>query len=222
MYLTNLVDYLIELKANNNRAWFEANRQQYDGLRARFMELTDGIIGKCRAFDGELAGATAKSCVFRINRDIRFSSDKSPYKTQFSAVISSATGQKEYTSGGYYYSVSWDDSLMIGAGSWQPPSEALTKIRESISRDGKRFASIVNDPVTARSFGEFEGDPLKSMPRGYSADHPYAQYLRYRSFTVGHTEQASSLPDDKIAGHIAGLMRHAYPLVSYLREVVAS
>lgn len=97
----------------------------------------------------------------------------------------------------------------------------MQKLRQAIAADGQKLAKIVRAPAFQKTFGKLEGEMLKTMPRDYPADHLFAEYLRHKSFTVGVTEQASSIPDDNLAGHIAGIFKQAYPLVSFLRDSLA-
>lgn len=220
MFTADLVSYLEELRANNNKPWFEANRRRYEGLRAQFVELVEKIIDRSAKFDPALADLAAKDTLFRINRDIRFSKDKSPYKTTFSAAFS--PGKKDSARPGYYLCINADDELLVAAGLHQPPPAELLKVRQAIAANGQKLESIVSEPAFRKIFGELEGEKLKTMPREFPAEHPYAAYLRHRDFTVGSTEQASSIADDTLAAHIAGVFGQAYPLIRFLREAVGA
>lgn len=219
MYTADLVAYLEDLRAHNNKAWFESNRKRYDALRQQFVALVATVIDESPKFDPPLAGLSAPNTLFRINRDIRFSRDKSPYKATFSAALS--PGKKDTTRPGYYLCITADDELILGAGLHQPPAPELARLRQAIAADGQTLAAILNEPAFKRTFGGLDDeDKLKTMPRDYPPDHPFADYLRYKSFTVGNCEPASAISDDSLASHIAGVFKEAYPLVSFLRDIL--
>src|SRR5579883_1412104 len=217
MITAELVSYLEELRANNNKPWFEANRARYEKLRSEFTEQVDRIIAASSRFDPALSGLDAPSTLFRIYRDVRFSKDKSPYKATFSAALS--PGKKASGGPGYYLCIDADGELLVGAGIHEPLAPQLQVIRQGVARCGKELDPIVADPKFQRVFGKLGGERLKNVPRDFPADHPYAEYLKHKSFTVGCTEQAKKITDDAFAGHIADLFATAYPLVRFLREI---
>jgi uncharacterized protein (TIGR02453 family) len=217
MFTKELVDYLGELRANNNKPWFEANRSRYDKLRSQFTEQVDRIIAESSKFDPALAGIETSSALFRIYRDVRFSKDKSPYKSTFSAALSPE--KKEGGRPGYYLCIDADGELLVGAGIHEPPAPQLQKVRQGIAKDGKKLDAILADPKFQKAFGRLEGERLKNVPRDFPADHPYAEYLKYKSFTAGCTEPVTKISDDAFAPHIAALFATAYPLVKFLREI---
>jgi uncharacterized protein (TIGR02453 family) len=217
MYTDELVEFLEDLRANNNKAWFDANRPRYDGLRGRFLDITGQILAASAKFDTDLAGVEPASCVFRINRDVRFSKDKSPYKTTFSAVL---TPSKKTNPHGYYYCIDADGSLMIGAGIHMPDTPTLQKIRQAIVKDGKALDDVLKSPKLKSAFGGLDGEQLKTAPRDYPADHPYVDYLRFKSFTIGASRSASGMSEGELACQIGGLFEAASPFVKYLRGVL--
>ncbi|HEX5323649.1 MAG TPA: DUF2461 domain-containing protein [Capsulimonadaceae bacterium] len=217
MFTVELVGYLEELRAHNNKLWFEENRARYDELRSHFTEQVDRIIAASSKFDADLSGIDTRSALFRINRDIRFSKDKSPYKTTFSAALS--PGKKEGGRPGYYLCIDADGELLVGAGVHEPPAPQLQTFRRGIANSGKKLEAILAGPRLQKSFGALEGERLKNVPRDFPTDHSYAEYLKHKSFTVSRSEPVTKISDDTFAPHISDLFAAAYPLVRFLREI---
>jgi uncharacterized protein (TIGR02453 family) len=130
-----------------------------------------------------LSSFKAKDCVFRQNRDVRFSSNKDPYKINFAAYFS--VGGKKSIGPGYYVHVQPGNSFLAG-GIWMPESESLKKIRQEIDYSGKELNAILNEPKFKKTFSGLEGDRLKTTPKGYDQDHPYIELLKYKSFIVSN------------------------------------
>ena len=142
MHIRDLTQFLAELSENNNRAWFVMNKPRYDILRAEFLELVTKLIADISKFDPAIAGCNPKKALFRINRDMRFSKEKIPYKTHFSAAIN-ANGLKKPSQGGgptYYFHINETGTLLIAAGEWMPPSERLRAIRQHVIDDAAGFS----------------------------------------------------------------------------------
>ena len=177
------LDYLKELKKNNNREWFMANRSAYDNARADYESYVQDIIDHIITFDPILKGLEAKSCTYRINRDIRFSPDKTIYKTHLGAFIVRGGKKNGDRFAGYYIHLEPGNSMIAG-GAYVPPSQWLTAIREKISENGKKLAGIIRDQEFIKYFKEIEGEKLKTAPKGYPKDHPYIELLRMKSFLV--------------------------------------
>ena len=216
MNSANLIGYLEDLNDNNNKPWFDANRKRFDSLREQFLTLTDDIIGRIAEFDPDLERLTASDCVFRIYRDVRFSKDMTPYKTNFSAVFRPS---KKSVGQGYYYSVDADGTLFIGGGVHMPDSPTLRKIRSAIAANGAAFDRMVTDKRVVDVFGPLEGDTLKTAPRDFPADHPFIHYLKRKSFTFSTSEQFTDIPDTALAAHVAERFELMAPLVKWMRAV---
>src|SRR5919199_2897449 len=135
------LDFLGKLKQNNNKAWFDANRARYEEARAQFEDFVQLLIAEINKFD-DLGALSAKECIFRINRDIRFSKDKSPYKTNMGASI--APGGKKSTRQSYYVHIAPHDRSFLAGGLYMPTPEQLAKFRQAIDRDAARFKRIIN------------------------------------------------------------------------------
>ena len=149
MRLRDLIQFLGELSENNNRAWFVMNKPRYDILRAEFLELVTRLIKDIAKFDPDVAGCNPKKALFRINRDMRFSHDKSPYKTTFSAAVT-ASGLKKPSQGGgpaYYFHVDKDGTLLIAGGEYMPPADRLRTIRQYVVADAAGFGKQDRDDL---------------------------------------------------------------------------
>ncbi|HOK24982.1 MAG TPA: DUF2461 domain-containing protein [Bacteroidales bacterium] len=179
----NTVEFLKALALNNNRDWFEAHRVNYETSRKNFEAFVQAFIDRITEFDPVLKGLEAKSCIFRINRDIRFSNDKSPYKTNFGALIIRGGRKNIHRFAGYYIHLE-PGEYMIAGGAYLPPPEWLAAIREKIAEKPEEFLKIIENKDFKKYFGELDDEKLKSAPRGFSPDHPYIELLKFKSYTV--------------------------------------
>ena len=181
MDLKPTVKFLKELKENNNKEWFDENRKTYETCRKTFLELAQQIIDGIAKFDEELTGVDAKKCVFRINRDIRFSKDKTPYKTNFGALMGPNGKKSEGT--GYYVHIAPGNNF-VGGGIYMPRPEKLAAIRQEIDYNPDALNKLISSKDFKETFGEIHGDKLKTAPKGYPKDHPNIELLRLKSFYV--------------------------------------
>lgn len=219
MNTRELVNYLEGLAENNNRAWFAMNKPSYDILRSEFTQLVVRVIAETARFDPAVAGQDPKKAQFRINRDIRFSNDKSPYKTNFSAVI--APGGKKDPGSHYYFHVDHHGKLLIAGGCYMPPADVLAKIRASIATDPARFSKLLRARALWSHFGQFADEArLARPPKGYSVDTPHIEYIRQKSFIVSTETSVKGLDSASLAMQVANGFRRSLPLVKWLREAV--
>ena len=177
------LSFLSALSENNHKEWMDANKKWYQETRAEFLEDVSVILKQLSEVEPELSAFKPKDCVFRQNRDIRFSANKDPYKTNFGAYFSPKGKKSEGP--GYYVQVQPGNSFFAG-GIWMPMAETLKKIRKEIDYSGAELERIEADPEFKKLFSGIEGDKLKTSSRDYEADHPYIEYLRLKSFTVSH------------------------------------
>ena len=159
------LDFLTAIKCNNNRDWFIANRPLYLEAKENFEAFVQVIIDKLIVFEPLMKGLEAKSCVYRINRDIRFSNDKSPYKTHLGAFIIRGGKNNGDKYAGYYFHIEPGKSIMAG-GAYMPPSPWLSSIREKISEQPEEFIKIINSNEFVKYFGGIDGEKLKTAPKG--------------------------------------------------------
>jgi len=189
--MKELFRFLKELDENNNREWFNANKDRYLLAKATYESFVDGIISGLSVFDKEITGVLVKDSVFRIYRDVRFSPDKSPYKTHMGAFI--ARGGKNSARGGYYVHFEPDHSLFAG-GIWCPDAPLLKVLRQDIFDNIDEFKSIIEDPKFARYF-TMDGEKLKKVPAPFPKDSPASEWVKYKSYTP-----VCLVPDDFFFG----------------------
>ncbi len=177
------LDFLRNLKVNNNREWFNTNRKLYDEAKEDYETYIQAVIDKIVIFDPILKGLEVKSCTYRLNRDIRFSPDKTIYKTHLGAFIVKGGKKNGDKFAGYYVHVEPGGSMIAG-GAYLPPSQWLSAIREKIDDDGEKLVRIIKDKDFIDIFKEIEGETLKTAPKGYPKDHKFIELLRMKSFLV--------------------------------------
>lgn len=174
--------YLTQLKKNNNKPWFDAHRAQYEAARIDFSNFIQLVIDAVQKTDTTITGLTSRDCLFRINRDIRFSKDKTPYKAHFGASIK--RGGRKSGFAGYYFHLEPGQSF-IGGGMWMPEAPALKNMRQEIDYNWEEFQTIIGEKNFKKIFGDiYKGEDvsLTTMPKGYEKDAPAASYLRLKSF----------------------------------------
>ena len=178
------LDFLSDLKMHNEREWFIKNRKRYDDAKSNFESFVQAVIDRMAEYDPILKGLEAKSCTYRINRDIRFSNDKTIYKTHLGAFIVKGGKKNGDRFAGYYFHVEPGGNSMIAGGAYIPPMPWLTAIRGKIDEQGSNFLKIIKNKEFTEYFGNLEGESLKSAPKGYSRDHPYIELLKLKSYLV--------------------------------------
>ena len=213
-----LTQFLGELEQNNDRTWFEANRKRYETLRADFADLVDDVIFGIATFDQRIAGVAAKDCMFRIHRDVRFSKDKSPYKTQFSGAITEA-GKNTQTPA-YYFQVNHEGQLFMGGGIWMPETDRLNRVRGYIATWPRRLQDVLDDPTFKATFGTLDGPRLTRPPKGYDEATPMLDMVKLKSFTVAQEVPARTLNEANLAPYVVEQFRQMSPLVAWLREAL--
>lgn len=221
MHTRDLIQFLAELSENNNRAWFVMNKPRYDILRAEFLELVTKLIADISRFDPEVAACNPKKALFRINRDMRFSQDKSPYKTTFSAAIT-ASGLKKPSQGGgpaYYFHVDANGVLLVAGGEYMPPPDRLKAIRQHVIADATGFGKVLKNKRLKETFGDLRDEgKLVRPPKGFDADAPHIEYVKMKSFIVWtETSLKKKIPAD-LGRDLAAQFKDAYALVTWLRQ----
>lgn len=176
-----VLEFLHQLKENNNRDWFNANKKQYEIVRNVVEQFVEHLIPEVQKIDPGIGTLTAKQTMFRIYRDVRFSKDKSPYKTYFGAYI--APGGRKSMQAGYYVHLDPEGSF-VGGGSHGPTGEPLKKIRSEIYYNLDEFNKIINNNKFKQYFGELKGDRLTRPPQGFPKDFVGIETLKLKEFTV--------------------------------------
>lgn len=217
---TSTLQFLRELKENNNKEWFTANKSRYETAKKEFEQFVDGLIARIASFDPAVAHFTAKDCVFRIYRDVRFSADKSPYKTHFGAHVTSAAKKSEiHTRAGYYFHLEPGASMLAG-GAYLPEGPWLKAIRQEISYNLEEFKEIMNAPDFKKYFGDIEGEKLKRPPTDYPADHPAIELLKQKSFLASHKPTDQQLVSGDFLEHCGKVFKALNPFDQFLNRAM--
>jgi uncharacterized protein (TIGR02453 family) len=215
--------FLRGLAKNNNKPWFEAHRAEYEGeIREPMRDLIGEMNARFAKFAPEMFGDPKRS-MFRINRDIRFSQDKSPYKTHAACwfhhrrATSRVGSEADAGSAGFYFHLEPGKS-MVGAGLWMPPRPQLNRLREAIVEDPAGFKRVVRG---LKRYGGLDDEAvLTRMPRGFSEDLAAAQWLRYQSFTSGRRLEDAEVTDEKLPTMLARDFQGLLPLVRWLNSAL--
>ena len=211
------LDYLNKIKLNNNRDWFIGNRPAYLEARENFESFVQRLIDQIIEFEPIMKGLEVKSCVYRFNRDIRFSNDKSPYKTHFGAFIVKGGKKNGDKYGGYYFHIEPGASIIAG-GAYMPPAQWLSAIREKIDEEPDRFTKIINSKEFIRFFGQLTGEKLKKAPKGFPPDHPNVDLLKFKSYLVVNEVSDKLVLSDKYFEHTVNVMKAMKPLNDFLND----
>ncbi|OFX52039.1 MAG: hypothetical protein A2066_20440 [Bacteroidetes bacterium GWB2_41_8] len=215
--MQEVLNFLLELKENNNKEWFDQNRDRYQECRKKVLFLTELIIHEVGKFDSEIGNLAAKDCVFRIFRDVRFSNDKTPYKTNMGSFI--AKGGRKSFSAGYYVHIEPGASF-VGGGSYCPPADALKAMRTEIFDHPEEFKQLVRSESFRKVYPEFYDDKLKTAPKGFPKDFPDIDLLKYKSFAFGSSIDDSVVASDSYVTKIVGSLKELYPVNRFLNEAI--
>ena len=216
----NTFEFLKDLKQNNDRDWFLANKPRFEDAKKEFENFIDQLIGEITRFDNSIAHHSAKNCIFRIYRDVRFSKDKSPYKSHFGAHISSAAKRSEiHSRAGYYIHIEPGGSMLAG-GAYLPQGPWIKAIRQEISYNADDLKRILNKPAFKDYFGEMEGEKLKRAPKGYDPDHPEIELLKYKSFLAANKCADEQVLSSDFPVHCANVFKALYPFDQFLNMAI--
>ena len=218
MLESSTLKFLKDLKKNNNKPWFDAHRKQYETARNDFENFIQSVLDKQGKNDPDLKGLAAKKCLFRINRDIRFSKDKSPYKTNFGASMDK--GGKKSGFAGYYFHLEPGKSF-LGGGLWMPSDDALKKVRQEIDYCFDEFKKIVSSQKFKTIYGELytgEGIKLSKVPQGFEKNNPAAEYLKFKSWLVLTDISDSELTSKNLVPKTVDAFCLMQPLVKFLNR----
>ncbi len=214
--METILKFLKQLANNNRKEWFDENRKTYEIAKGEFETILTSVIEKSILNDKLLMGLEAKKCMFRINKDVRFSKDKSPYKLNMGASIN--PGGKKSMIPGYYIHIEPGKSFLAG-GTWQPMPEVLAAIRQEIDYNSKEFRKI----LAAKEFKTYfktlsDDDKLKTSPKGYEKTHPDIDLLQHKSFIVVHDLTDEQVMNKNFPSYAAKMFKAMLPLNSFLRN----
>jgi uncharacterized protein (TIGR02453 family) len=218
--------FLRGLARHNRKPWFEAHRGEYERhVREPMLELVREMDLRMARFAAELVGDPKRS-VFRIHRDVRFSKDKSPYKTHaacwfFHAGASSKVGREAHGGGAGLYFHLQPGASIVGGGCWMPPRPALQRFRAAIAADPRGFGRLLEAPRLRRRMGGLDEEAmLTRAPRGYPPDHPAAGWLRHQSFTLGRGMSDREVTSRRLTATLEADFALMLPFVRWLNAAL--
>ena len=219
MQATEIIQFLSALSENNNREWFTENKKWFDKCKKEFDQLSTALISKIAEFDDDIKNVEASECEFRIYRDVRFSHDKTPYKTHFGVFVASAGGRKSQR-GGYYLHLD-PAGCFVGVGVWCPQPNLLKALRKSVYDNIDELNEIRFEKNFASKFQKFfEEDKLKTVPAGFPKDFAEAELLKLKHYLVEYKFDAALLDSDDFVNKISDIFKTAYPFNKFLNYTV--
>ena len=219
MLSNHTLEFFRELRENNHKAWFDINRKKYEEVKKDYHRLIEEILLKMQTFDKSLSHLQVKDCTFRINRDIRFSKDKTPYKTHLSIIMSPFGKRMENAA--YYVHLDENNGSFAGGGIYMPGSETLKKIRAEISGFYEDLEEILTSKDFAKTFQGLDSDEnvvLTRPPKGYDAEHPAIELLKFKSFTATKPLDNKLLTDPKSVDAVTDILKKIKPLNDFINR----
>jgi uncharacterized protein (TIGR02453 family) len=218
MISKSTVSFLRDLKKNNHKAWFDAHREGYTKERASFIEFTKEMLERISSFDLTVTDLEPARCIFRINRDVRFSKDKSPYKSHFAFSIT--RGGKRTPFAGYYLHLE-PGSIFAGGGIYAPEPVILKAIRDEIYFCFDEFEEILNEESFQKQFrGLSELEKLKTSPKGYESGNPALPYLANKHFVVTTTFSDAEATGAEFGEQLENVFRTQKPFIDFLNRAI--
>lgn len=218
MLQSSTLSFLKLLKKNNNKEWFENNRKKYEDAKTDFENLAGAILGKLSVIDPSVSELKPKDCTFRINRDVRFSKNKAPYKTNMALYISK--GGKKSNSAGYYLHCEPGGGFLAG-GVWMPMPPDLKKIRQELDYSFDEFEKIIHAKKFRQVFNDLEKTPgisLSRVPKGYAEDNAAIAYLKLKSFIASAPVSDELFTSKDLVKQVTGHFETIKPLVDFLNR----
>ena len=212
--------FLTQLKKNNNKPWFDAYRAAYEAARIDFSNFIQLVIEALQKTDTTITGLTARDCLFRINRDIRFSKDKTPYKVAFGASIK--RGGRKSPFAGYYFHLEPGQSF-VGGGFWMPEAPLLKAVRQEVDYNWPEFEAILKEKNFKKIYGDlYKGADvsLSTMPKGYEKDNPAATYLRLKSFIAETKVEDDELTKASLHKKTLAALEALQPLLQFINRTI--
>ena len=209
----NTISFLKELKLNNNREWFNENKDQFNTIQSQVKIFAQEVNDSLNVSDN-----IEKIKIFRIYRDLRFSKDKTPYKKNIGMAFHRA---KPELRGGYYLEISADESF-IAVGFWNPNKEDLLRIRKEIEIDGQEFKRIINQKKIKEIWGDLKGDEVKTSPKGFTSHHEYIDLIKKKQFIFIKKLKEKDILDEKFQNELVNYFESIRPFFDYMSEVLTT
>ena len=215
MIQPSTLKFLRDLKKNNDKTWFDAHRQDYEAAKKDFEAFVNDLLQALVKLEPTLATQQAKDCIFRIFRDVRFSKDKTPYKSHFGVFL--ARGGRKWDGAGYYLHLE-PGAIFAGGGLWMPEASLLKKVRQEIDYDFDGFKTIINNRSFKKLFPKIDGESLSKPPQGYEADNPAIDFLKMKSYTAGHAMKDEELTSEDAIKKVVDVFTTLSPLINFLNR----
>lgn len=209
----NTISFLKELKLNNNREWFNENKDLFNTIQSQVKIFAQEVNDSLNVSDN-----IEKIKIFRIYRDLRFSKDKTPYKKNIGMAFHRA---KPELRGGYYLEISADESF-IAVGFWNPNKEDLLRIRKEIEIDGQEFKRIINQKKIKDIWGDITGDEVKTSPKGFTSDHEHIDLIKKKQFIFIKKLKEKDILDEKFQNELVNYFESIRPFFDYMSEVLTT
>jgi uncharacterized protein (TIGR02453 family) len=211
-------NFLTELEKNNNRDWFTENKGTYQASLDNIISFADEVLVKLNRHD-VIETLNGKKSLFRIYRDVRFSKDKSPYKTHWAGGYKRASKERR---GGYYFQIAPNNNTFIAGGFWAPNKDDLQRIREEIAVDDQELREILNDKTFVKTFNSLEGEQLKSAPKGFDKDHKAIDLLRFKQFIFTKNFSDEEVLSANFADKVDETFKAMRPFFDYMSDVLTT
>ncbi len=222
MLQTTTLKFLQSLKKNNSKEWFDLNRKQYESAKADFAALVEATIHSFEKKDPSIAGLSAKECVFRINRDVRFSKNKEPYKSNMGASITA--GGKKVMMAGYYFHLEPGGKSFVGGGLYMAEPDKLKKVRQEIDYNWEEFSKVIRHKKFKTIYSDLdksEGMSLVREPKGYEKDNPAIDYIKLKSWIAIKPITDNQLTEKELVKTITEAFDALYPLIVFLNKALS-
>lgn len=212
-----IFDFLIDLRENNTRDWFQENRPRYEKALAAMVGFADEVLDNMRMHD-HIETFSGKKSLYRIYRDVRFSKNKSPYKSNWGGHFKRATASLR---GGYYYQIE-PGNTFLASGFWSPSKEDLARIRQEILVDASELRDILAQDGIVKTFGTMGGQALKTAPKGFSRDHPDVDLLRHKGFVFRHDFTDAEALSEDFPELVSDTFQQIRPFLDYMSDVLTT
>lgn len=218
MLQPSTLDFLKKLAKNNNKPWLEKNKSHFIEAKTDFENLiTELVIGLAKV-NPSLAGVDPKKCIFRIYRDVRFSKNKEPYKTNFGASI--GDGGKDLGRPLFYIHIQPGNQSFVAGGLYMPEPKILRKVREAILENSNAFKKVVQEKKFEKEFGKLSDMRLKTAPRGFSKDHPDFEWIQYTSYIVEKSQSDADILSKHFIQNTISSYKILQPFLNYLDKTI--
>lgn len=213
----SVFSFLEDLKENNHREWFQNNKTRYQEQYNYALQFADELLLRMKQID-TIETISGKKSLFRINKDVRFSKDKSPYKTNIGGALTRAT---KHLRGGYYFHIE-PGNCFLGGGFWAPSPEDLKHIRLQIAADPGPLQQILSSKEFIATFGQLEGEQLKSAPKGFSKDHPAIDLINYKQFLLIKKLTDEEVQSKQYLETVVSTFQAMRPFFDYMSEILTT